>query len=176
MTTSGLSNVLITTNRLSLRTLYAGLVTDEQIAWLNDPEVVRYSEQRHKKHTLESQHAYVNGLWAGPGNYIWLISTSAKPIGTITAYCDLNNKVADIGIMIGDRAQWGFGYGTEAWQGVMKWLFETGARKVEAGCMSKNTAMIQVCMKSRMHVDGRRDDHFLCDGQPTDLIYYARFA
>lgn len=94
------------------------MVTDQHVAWLNDPEVVRYSEQRHKRHTLETQHSYVNGVWSNPGSWIWLICkpTPLDAIGTITAHCDENNKVANMGILIGEKTAWGQGYGSEAWR------------------------------------------------------------
>lgn len=33
-------------------------LTEAYVGWLNDPEVVRYSEQRHQKHTMESAREY----------------------------------------------------------------------------------------------------------------------
>jgi|SRR5882672_2205423 len=167
--------------RLTLVPYLAGHVTDEHVAWLNDPEVVKYSEQRHKKHTLESQHAYVNKMNHSEETKIWAILCSTKPnsegstIGTITAYIDQHNKVAEVGIMIGDKASWGKGYGTEAFKAVCDWLAAKGMRKIEAGLMSSNLAMQKVCLNSGMVLEGEKADHFLLNGAPEDVLLFGRW-
>lgn len=183
--TIGLNGALIKAERLVLRTYHAGMVTPDHVRWLNDPEVVKYSEQRHTTHTLESQHTYVNNLWSNPGSIIWAImlqrsgdslGKNPQAIGTITAHCDIKNRIADMGIMIGDKTQWKKGYGLEAWSAVIDFLFKHAMRKITAGCMSNNTAMLHLCLKSGMRPDGCRLDHLLLDGKPVDVDYYARFA
>lgn len=178
----------LSTSRLLLRPYYAGMVTDDHVRWLNDPEVVRYSEQRHKRHTIESVHTYVNDLNTTQGSYIWGIDVVAvedsdseacnalKPtlIGTITAHIDKPNGVANIGIMLGDRPLWGQGYGTEAWLAVCNWLFEQGVRKIEMGCHFENRAMRKLAMTCGMHLEGVRHDHFVVDGEPQHLLLYAK--
>ena len=134
---------LITTDRLRLLPPSHSTANTIQtmVNWLNDPDVVRYSEQRHEKHDAESQQHYitetdlfreihVRDYPDGEGN--------RKFIGTITASIDKNNSVADIGILIGAKEEWGKGYGTEAWTAFCEHLLGHGIRKVEAGCMSFN--------------------------------------
>ena len=171
---------VLTTERLLLRPYYAGMVTDEHVSWLNDPEVVRYSEQRHKRHTLESTHIYVNDFWTSSGSYIWGIYIQGADIhmliGTITAHCDKHNGVANVGIMIGNKDQWGYGYGIEAWDAVCDWLFRIGMRKVEAGCHYENRPMRNLAKLCGMELEGVRHDHFVVDGKPQHLLLYAKMA
>src|SRR5689334_22741876 len=172
---------VITTERLILRPYYAGNVTDDHVRWLNDPDVVKYSEQRHKKHTIESVHKYVNDLWMGSGSFIWSISgprayvgrleTFLPMIGTITAHCDIPNSVANIGIMVGEKTAWGNGYGAEAWQAVCNWCFEhLKMRKVEAGCHYENRPMRRVAKLCGMELEAVIHDHFIVDGKPQHLF------
>lgn len=170
---------VIETKRLLLRPYYAGMVTDQHVAWLNDPEVVKYSEQRHKKHTLESTHIYVNDLWTNSGSKIWGIYIKGKEahilIGTITAHTDTHNAVSNVGILIGDKANWGKGYGAESWQAVCNWLFDHGdIRKIEMGCHFMNRGMRNLAELSGFHLEGVRHDHFVVDGDPQDLLLYAK--
>jgi RimJ/RimL family protein N-acetyltransferase len=144
-----------------------------QIDWLNDPEVVKYSEQRHKKHDLRSQCEYVDSF--SPPNHLWAIHHNGDPIGTISARIDKHNSVADLGILIGDRSQWGKGFGLEAWTEVMQFLFSNGIRKIEAGCMKHNLAMVRICGLSGMRLEGRRDVHFhLGDHDYSDMVLYGK--
>ena len=150
----------------------AGLVTDAHVAWLNDPKVTRYSEQRHQKHTLESQHRYLNDFNAH--SHVWLIRDDGEDIGTITAYRDRPNKLADMGIMIGHRRGQGNGFVT--WMTVMSFLYGDGVRRIEGGCMASNAAMRRIFVKSGMVLNSVRPGHFLLDGKPEDAYYYGTHA
>lgn len=174
----------LSTSRLLLRPYYAGMVTEDHVRWLNDPEVVRYSEQRHKRHTIESVHAYVNDVNTTGSSHIWAIDVVEPAafnleedhifIGTITTHIDKPNGVANIGILIGEKGFWGKGYGQEAWLTVCNWLFEQGIRKIEMGCHYENRAMRNLAMTCGMHLEGVRHDHFVVDGKPQHLLLYAK--
>jgi RimJ/RimL family protein N-acetyltransferase len=148
------------------------------VNWLNDPDVVRYSEQRHEKHDAESQQFYitetdifreihVRDYPDGDGN--------RKFIGTITASIDKNNSVADVGILIGAKEEWGKGYGTEAWTAFCEHLLTHGIRKIEAGCMSANFGMLRIFRKYGMFHEGHRTHHFLHGDQLYDMEYWGKF-
>jgi RimJ/RimL family protein N-acetyltransferase len=148
---------------------------DAHIRWLNDKGLMKYSEQRHHTHTRFSQIKYI-ASFDHDNSFLWEIALRPipNPVGTITAYCDWNNKTADLGILIGEMG--GRGYGTEAWSAVCRELFASGIRKVTGGCMMCNEAMIRVFQKTGMTPDGHRADQFLLDGKPMHAVYYARFA
>jgi RimJ/RimL family protein N-acetyltransferase len=160
------------TERLVLVPHLPSLVTPEQVAWLNDKEIVKYSEQRHHEHCLHTQKEYVRWkTWDGP---LWLIKLDGQDIGTIAAKLDTTNNRAEMGILIGRKDLYGKGYATEAWRAVMQWLFDKGIGKIECGCMSPNLGMRQVAIKSGMVIEGGRKDHFLLDGKPVDVVYYGK--
>jgi len=164
----------ISTDRLSLRQLSKS--TPDQIRWLNDPEVMRYSEQRHQHHTQFSQLNYINGF--KDGSHIWRIMRldTGAHIGNITATYDQNNKLSDVGILIGEAEVWGQGYGAEAWNAVCGWLLGEGnVRKLEAGCMRTNEAMLKIIRGSGFRQEGERANHFLQGGSPVSAILFGRF-
>lgn len=166
------TQLTVGTNRLILKPYVAGFVTDQHVAWLNDAEVVRYSEQRHKTHTLETQHSYLNSLIAP--SKIWLIKLRDGPdIGTITTHIDDHNARANMGVLIGEKSLWGQGHAKEAWQKIMQWLCHNGIRRIEAGCMSANEAMKRVCFASGMVQEAVIEDHFLLDGEPHPLVIFG---
>lgn len=142
------------------------------IRWLNDPEVVRYSEQRHVKHTVDSQYKYAMSF-NGTANEHCEIYVDGTPIGSMTAYIDRHNSVADMGIMIGEKRYWGKGYGKEAWETFMQYLLSNGIRKVEAGCMGANFPMIKICRDSGMIEEGRRRNHFQIGSELSDMVYFG---
>src|SRR5437762_2899726 len=114
--------------RLRIEPFSNANLTDRYVAWLNDPEVVRFSQQRHRTHTTETCRAYLASFDRTP-HYFWAIlsrDSTLGHIGNINAYVDLHNKTADVGIIIGERAVWGRGYGGEAWQAVCRFLLDEG--------------------------------------------------
>ena len=53
---------IIKTERLILEPFSEKYLTQEYVDWLNNPTVVRYSEQRHRKHTIASCIKYMESL------------------------------------------------------------------------------------------------------------------
>lgn len=166
----------LSTSRLSLRQLTKS--TARQIGWLIDPEVVKFSEQRHARNpTLKSQLRYVDTfegkshLWA-----IHLVATG-EHIGNISAVHDPDNDVADVGIMIGEKKCWGLDIGGEAWRAVCGFLLDPARgniRKLEAGCMRENEAMVKIIRSSGFADEGERRGHFLLDGRPVGMLLFGR--
>lgn len=153
-------------------------LTPRYVSWLNDPDVVRFSEQRFRRHTLESCRAYLRGFEDSP-NYFWAIvarDADLEHLGTMTAYIEQPHRVADLGILIGEKRLWGRGYGLEAWRAVCGWLFaQTDVRKITAGTVSVNSGMLALMRRAGMIQDGRRVAQCLHEGREVDVIHTALF-
>lgn len=165
----------ISTERLSLRPLLKP--SRRNLAWLLDPEVVRFSEQRHQAHTLSTQLRWVESF--SGRSHLWGIYVVAdgEYIGNLSARHDEPNDVSDVGIMIGETKYWGKGYGREAWTRACAWLLDKdgGAiRKLEAGCARNNEAMMKIIRGSGFVEEGERKNHFLFDGNPISAALSGR--
>ena len=126
---------------------------------------------------IQSCYEYWKSFKGTPNNF-WAIVliNQEKHIGNITTYKDTFNNVVDISILIGERTMWGQGYGFEAWQAMCSYLFrEEKVRKITAGTLSINKAMIKIMKKSNMIKDGRRKRHCICRGKEVDIIHAALF-
>lgn len=169
---------VIHTERLVLEPFTEKYLTEKYVGWLNDSEVVRFSEQRLVRHTIESCRIYMHSYDTGP-NYFWAIvahDPAEGHIGNINAILDLKNGVADIGIIIGDRSTWGRGYGREGFAAVIGFLLnEVGIRKVTAGTVAPNIAMINIMQKCGMSLDGVRKRQVVIDSNEVDIIHMAMF-
>jgi [ribosomal protein S5]-alanine N-acetyltransferase len=153
-------------------------LTRRYAGWLNDPSVVRFSENRHRAHDVESCRRYVESFRESP-HYLWAITDrgSGQHVGNLTATVDLPNGLADMAILIGEKSVWGRGVGREAWELAKTFLLRRARiRKIEAGAMSENTAMVHICKACGMQDEGRRPRHFVLDGRFVDLIQFGIFA
>ncbi len=164
--------------RCTLEPFAAAHLTQRYVNWLNDADVTRHSEQRHRRHDLESCRSYVASFDGSP-HLFWAIVAHDKDlghVGNISAHIDQNNGVADVGILIGEKKCWGSGIGSEAWLLVCRYLLQAGGmRKVTAGTLSGNAGMLGIMRRAGMRDDGRRVRQCLIDGQEVDMVHAALF-
>lgn len=166
------------TPRLIVRSFGATDLTDAYVAWLNDPEVVRYSNQRFRRHDHANCAQYL-ASFDGTDNLFLSISRAVDgvAIGTMTAYRSRPHGTADLGILIGDRSAWGQGLGQEAWNALLAWLAASpGMRKLTCGMVDCNLAMRRLAERSSMALEATRRAQEVVDGQPRDILYFARFV
>ncbi len=161
--------------QVSLVPFTEDFLTPVYVGWLNDAEVVKYSRQRFSTHTEESCYSYLEYMNKS-GDFFRAIldRKSGRHIGNISASIDRQNSVADIAIMIGERAVWGKGYGLDAWTAAMEYLHnELGVRMVTGGCMATNMGMMRVMEKAGMKPYYTRSGYFLDQGQAIDSVHYV---
>ncbi len=167
----------LTSARLVLTPFAAADISPSYVGWLNDPEVVSYSNQRFRRHDFHTSEAYLRSFDGSP-NQFWSIRLAAdgKMIGTMTAYLAPEHGTADIGLLIGERGVWGQGYGLEAWQRLMNHLWnEHAVRKITAGTVAGNVGMIRVMERAGMQHEATRRQQEIIDGEPQDIVYFAKF-
>ena len=143
------------------------------LAWLNDPEVNRYSRRRYVRSTAADALNFLQGL--SPDEQVLAIHLreDGRHIGNIQfGPVDWLCRLAEIRILIGDKEAWGGGYGTEAIGLVTKYLFEElKLHRVEAN--SCNPAFIRCTEKLGWTVEGRLRERFMLDGEFVDYYWMS---
>lgn len=154
-------------------------LTERYVSWLNDPEVVEFSEQRHRTHSIDSCQRYFESF-IGSSNYFLAIETSDNDfghIGNIGITVDLYNGVADVSILLGEKRAWRCGYATAAWSAVLNVLLASKRiRKVTAGTMAVNKPMLCLMERSGMQVECSRARQFIWNGEEVDMVLAAKFS
>jgi RimJ/RimL family protein N-acetyltransferase len=152
-------------------------ITAEYVSWLNDPKVVRYSNQRFQQHSLQSCYDYLLSF-SGTANLFLKITrlTDGAMLGSMTAYAAVPHGTVDMGILVGKRSVWGQGIGQDAWNTLLCWLLRVdGVRKVTGGAMRCNLAMVQIMERAGMSLEAVRPGQELLDADPQDLLYFGKF-
>lgn len=169
---------MLKSKRVFLRPFAESDICPEYISWLNDPIVVRYSNQRFLTHTEASCRGYFESFAGTPNLFLSVrLVEDDQAVGTMTAYRSPHHGTVDIGILMGRRAVWGTGLGQEAWDALVEWCVrQPDIRKVTAGAMQSNTAMIRIMERSGMSHEATRAQQELLDGVPQDLVHFARFS
>jgi ribosomal-protein-alanine N-acetyltransferase len=164
-------------NRVDIKPFLITDISDTYINWLNDSEVVKFSNQRFISHGLDSCLRYQASFQNSDNLFMAIRRLSdGKMIGTITAYISKHHGTVDVGILIGDKTVWGKGYGLDAWITFTNWLLNRNdIRKLTAGTLACNFGMIKLMERSGMVLEASRKAQELIEGQPTDILYYAKF-
>ena len=168
-------------DRLILKPFTVSLISEKYISWLKDPEVVRYSVHRNAVHDTATCASFLKNMHDSGNLFSAIFLKQPLPhlsrhIGNIVANFDFPNQTADMTILLGEREIWGKGFGGEAWAALMNYLIaDRGIRKITAGAVEQNQAMLQIFWSSGMHEEARRRRQYIVDGQEVDLIYAARF-
>jgi RimJ/RimL family protein N-acetyltransferase len=155
-------------------------LTARYVAWLNDPVATRHSEQRHRRHDLDSCRDFLRRISAG--GFFWAIEIpaagGADHVGNVAAYVDAANQCADLTILLGEESARGKGIGKAAWAAALDWLLsaEGGMRLVTAGTMAVNASMLGTMRACGMRECGRVPGRFLLDGESVDLVIAAKAA
>ena len=163
--------------KVLLRSFTASDINEAYIGWLNDTDVVRYSNQRFLRHDQDSCLRYL-ASFEGTDNLFISVRRlpDDSPVGTLTAYMSSHHGTVDVGILIGDKSVWGMGYGQDAWNTLTNWLLERDdIRKLTAGTLACNYGMIKLMERSGMHHEATRREQEIVNTQAVDILYYAKF-
>lgn len=166
--------LLLRGERVDLYSFSKENLTEGYIGWLRDPQLMRFSNQRFREHDMLSCQAYLDSF-SGTANLFIAIYHESNFIGTMTAYRSTAHSTADMGLLIGSEWQ-GKGFGRAAWTALMAYLLAIGTRKVTAGTLRCNAAMLGIMQRCGMQPDGVRIRQELVDGVAHDMLYFAKFA
>lgn len=157
---------------LRLQEIRPADVSGEYVAWLNDPEVVAFTESRFQRHTLESVAAFVDGFQDNSTDWLLAIclKDSGRHIGNIRlGPIDVHHYRAPLGILIGDKGQWGRGYGSESLGLAVKLGFEVmGLHRLTAGVHSLNQGSLKAFQNNGFKIEGEFSGHSLVGGRFID--------
>ena len=141
---------------------------------MNDPQVTQFLESRFVQQTYDTVKEFVENALADSDVELFAILDRATGthVGNIKlGPVDRNHKTADVGLIIGEKAFWGKGYGTQAIQIVTKYAFDTlRLRKITAGAYSNNHGSIRAFEKAGWQIEGKRPSAFISGDERVDHV------
>jgi RimJ/RimL family protein N-acetyltransferase len=150
--------------RVALRLVSEADVTDEYVAWLNDPEVGAFLETRFTAHTADDVRRYVRHQRASDDAVFLAIVRRAdqRHIGNLRiGAIDRRHHSATIALVIGDKSAWGQGFGSEAIALATAYAFASlQIVKLNARCYATNLASIRAFEKAGWQQEGRQPSQF----------------
>ena len=156
-----------------LRPLTLEDVTDEYVAWMNDYEIVKYTESRFNKHTRETTKSYIEATINSTTHAFAIISKdNDKHIGNIKlGGIDRHHKYGDVGLIIGVREYFGRGIATESIKLITEFAFrDLGLHRVWCGIYSLNIGSIKAFQKAGWDVYATEPKKYFFEGEYIDGV------
>lgn len=159
----------IESERLVLSPLTEDDCTETYLSWLHDPEVNQWLATGSET-TIRDMKKFVNekkdDLFLGIR-----LKDSRKHIGNIKI--DLYSGyhgVAEYGIMLGDKSEWGKGYAREASEAVLEYCFrQVGIRKIVLGVVGGNEGALDLYRRLGFVMEGTFVRHYRVGDAYFDL-------
>lgn len=177
-------------DRIYLREVNAGDITQDYYNWMHDEEINRYMETRFFPQSAEQIEQYVKAMTDDPNQFFFAIckkdikfqrdcygsECENAHIGNVKlGPVDWIHRRGDVSLFIGQRDLWGQGYATEAIKLVCDFAFKRiNLHKVTAGVYSENQASIAAFTKAGFETEGRRIGQYFIDGHYDDLVLMGR--
>ena len=140
--------------------------------WLNDPEVTRYLKIYTPLSMLDEE-AWYEEMRADRSQMVFAIETdSGQHIGNL-ALMDLNwkDRSAELGIVVGDKSQWGRGYAQDAIRTLLAFAFgEMNLHRVCLHVYADHEPAIHAYRKCGFVEEGRLRDDIYAEGRYHDML------
>ncbi|MBI5227913.1 GNAT family N-acetyltransferase [Candidatus Micrarchaeota archaeon] len=165
--------------RINGKFLYLRPINTEDIkghypSWMNDPQVTKFLESRFLDNSIENIRTFVENISKNP-DILFLaivVKEGNQHIGNIKlGPVNRHHRSAELGILIGEKNQWGKGYATEAIGILVRYAFEElKLHKITAGCYANNLGSMAAFKKVGFKEEGRRQSQFRFNGEYVDSV------
>ena len=125
--------------------------------WMNDTEVQKYTEQKHKRHSLKDIKNFISKKNKSKNELLFgiFLKKNKSHIGNIKlGPINFTHKHAEISYFIGEKKLWGKGYTTKAIKEIIKIARKKKLRKLKAGFYEKNSGSKKVLEKNGFIKEG----------------------
>lgn len=165
----------INLNKLFIRSLKSIDISNRYLDWMNDKEIVKFTEQKHMKHTFKDIEKYVIEKYNSNFDLLFGIFYQSNHIGNIKLgpinFC---HKVSDISFFIGEKKYMGHGIMTKVIDYLVNFSFnQLNLEKITAGCYSNNLSSRKVLLKCGFEIEGIRKKQIIYDKKRIDALMFG---
>jgi ribosomal-protein-alanine N-acetyltransferase len=161
---------------LSLRVMAEKDITPAYVAWLNDDEVVQYTEQRFYHTSAGDVRSFIDKMSENPTELMYGIFFDDQHIGNIKlGNINSQHQTANLSYLIGARKWWGKGIASLAIATITEIGFQQiGLMKICAGVYENNIASSKVLLKNGYSLESRRVGQYVYKNKRIDALLYAK--
>ena len=161
-------------NQVRLRALEPEDLPDYH-RWLNDPEVLRYLKL-YARRAMPDEEAWYQEVRGDSSQMVFAIESEAgQHIGNLSLmHLNWKDRSAELGIVIGDKSQWGKGYAQDATRTLLTLAFgEMNLNRVYLRVFAEHEAAINAYRTCGFVEEGRLREEIYADGRYHDMLVMA---
>lgn len=148
------------------------------LKWINSQEINKFLLAGYFPLSRGEEEKWFDSHGQDNKNVVFALETKEdKHIGNIGLHkIDWMSRTAEMGIVIGEKEEWGKGYGSAAEAMMLTYAFEQiNLRKVYGQIMAPNKASLKAALKNGAQEEGVLKKHLFCDGAFQDMILLSFF-
>lgn len=150
------------------------------IGWRNDPEVKAFLIGWSFPVALETEQSWFEGTLQDKSTQRLAIEVLADGhyIGNIGLYdIDWLNRKAEYGILIGDKAAWGRGFGLDASKALLAYAFgELNLHRISLRVLTQHVRALRLYEKLGFRIEGRLREDIYRGGAYQDTLIMGMLA
>ncbi len=157
-----------------LRKLSMNDANENYLKWLNDPEILRYRGPKAYPSNMEDLLSFIKHAQSSKDLCLAIcLKKTGKHIGGISlTSINFIHRTAELSIMIGEKSEWGKGYGTESITALSRHAFlSMNLNKLWAE--SPNPSLNAILKKLGWSHEGTKKEMFLIEGEYVDVEFYG---
>ena len=164
--------------QVELRSLDETHAEGPYLAWLQDKEVTRFLEARFIDYDADKLRSYIRAENERSNAVLFGIfrAHDDRLIGTLKlSQIRTEHHNCEIGLMIGEKTDWGRGHATEAITLACRYAFETlRLHRVTAGCASDNPGSARAFLKAGFVQEGYLREERMSERGWLNIVILAR--
>lgn len=163
---------IVVNERIILKILTVEDVSNAYVAWLNDYEVTKFTEQKYFVHTLESTIKFVSQKLVSENDLLFGIFLDGEHIGNIKlGRINFNHMTAEVSYIIGEKRFWRRGIASKCIDSILKFACtDLNLKKINAGYYENNIGSEKVLRKCGFVVEGIKTADILFETKRINSI------
>jgi ribosomal-protein-alanine N-acetyltransferase len=161
--------------KIILKKISSKNISLDYIKWMNDPEVVQFTEQKYKKHTRKNIGLFLKKIKKDNFSEIYGIFYVKILIGTIKIG-NINNlhKTAEISYIIGNKKFWNKGIATIVVKKICDYIFKNlKLKKILAGTYGVAKSSQRILIKNGFKLEAVLKKQIFFKNKRIDLHFYG---
>ena len=160
-----------------VRLLKQSMVSTTYVSWMNDYDVVKFTNQKNLKHTFNSVNFYVKEKLESEDELLLGFFSNNLHIGNIKiGPINFYNRNTQISYIVGNKNLWGTGIATSVISYIVNYCFESlDLHKVSALTYSNNIASQKVLIKNNFIKEAIIKKQLFFENKFVDMFYFSKF-
>lgn len=160
---------------INLKILQPEDVTQKYVDWFSDRDVVKFSEKKTQKFTLQGQIDYVNSCLIDSNKVLYGVFDDKIHIGNfyLEGLESIHRRVK-LTFVIGDKSYWNRGVATETLSKLIRLVnSKYKINKIFADVVEGNIGSCRILEKNNFILEGKRINHIFLNEKFHSILEYA---